>query len=109
MASKTAIKIAVIPGDGVGTEVASEAVKVGTAAAKIESTSLNFEWFDWGCDYYLKHGKMMHDDVLDVTAESQVCHWLRQCRPAGTRHYPSVTPIIMPHKHPANTFNTNAR
>ncbi|UCB44807.1 MAG: 3-isopropylmalate dehydrogenase [Spirochaetota bacterium] len=66
MVDKTQFKIAVIPGDGVGTEVASEAVKAGIAAAKIESVSLKFDWFDWGCDYYLKHGKMMPDDVLVI-------------------------------------------
>ena len=58
--------IAVIPGDGVGTEVCREAVKVGEAAARSCGASLELQWFDWGCDYYLKHGRMMPDDVLQI-------------------------------------------
>jgi tartrate dehydrogenase len=64
--SKKEYKIAVIPGDGVGTEICNEAVKVGTAAAGKGGVKLNLEWFDWGCDYYLKHGRMMPDDILDI-------------------------------------------
>jgi tartrate dehydrogenase/decarboxylase/D-malate dehydrogenase len=66
MAHRTEFKIAVIPGDGVGTEVASEAVKVGSKACELDNTDLCCEWFDWGCDYYLKHGKMMPEDMLDI-------------------------------------------
>jgi tartrate dehydrogenase/decarboxylase/D-malate dehydrogenase len=66
MANKTEFKIAVIPGDGVGTEVTSEAIKVGKKACELHNTKLYCEWFKWGCDYYLKHGKMMTDDALDI-------------------------------------------
>jgi tartrate dehydrogenase/decarboxylase/D-malate dehydrogenase len=59
-------KLAVIPGDGVGTEVCREAVKVGLVAAKSSGAALELEWFDWGCEYYLKHGKMMPDEVLEI-------------------------------------------
>ena len=58
--------LAVIPGDGVGTEVCREAIKVGDKAARTAGAALTYEWFDWGCDYYLKHGKMMPDDVLRI-------------------------------------------
>jgi tartrate dehydrogenase len=61
--------IAVIPGDGVGTEVCLEAVKVGETAAVRYGASLAFQWFDWGCDYYEKHGKMMPDDVLQILSD----------------------------------------
>ena len=58
--------LAIIPGDGVGNEVCREAVKVGDAAARSCGASLELQWFDWGCDYYLKHGRMMPDDVLQI-------------------------------------------
>jgi len=58
--------VAVIPGDGVGTEVCREAVKLGQAAVKRSGASLGFEWFDWGCDFYLKYGRMMPDDALEI-------------------------------------------
>jgi tartrate dehydrogenase/decarboxylase/D-malate dehydrogenase len=58
--------IAIIPGDGVGPEVSKEAVKVVTEATKGSNISFDFEWFDWGCDFYLSHGIMMPTDALDI-------------------------------------------
>lgn len=58
--------IAVIPGDGVGKEVAAEAVKILNAVAEKYSFSVKTVAFDWGCDYYLKHGRMGPDDKLDI-------------------------------------------
>jgi tartrate dehydrogenase/decarboxylase/D-malate dehydrogenase len=58
--------IAIIPGDGVGNEVAGEAEKILQAAAQKYGFSVKAESFEWGCDYYLKHGKMMPDDVLET-------------------------------------------
>jgi tartrate dehydrogenase/decarboxylase/D-malate dehydrogenase len=66
MGGKRKITIAVIPGDGIGKEVADEAVKVGTAAADMENVSLGCEWFDWGCEYFLTHGTMMPADMLEI-------------------------------------------
>ncbi len=58
--------IAVIPGDGVGTEVSAEATRMLQAAADKFSFKTEFETFDWGCDYYLEHGQMGPDNLLDV-------------------------------------------
>jgi tartrate dehydrogenase/decarboxylase/D-malate dehydrogenase len=58
--------IAVIPGDGVGREVAAEGEKVLNAVAQKHGFKIGTETFDWGCDYYLKHGRMMPDDMLDT-------------------------------------------
>jgi len=52
-------KIAVIAGDGIGLEVIAEGVKVlNAAAAKEGSFAFEFEHFPWGCEYYLKTGRM---------------------------------------------------
>lgn len=57
--------IAVIPGDGIGNEVMSEGLKVLTKVSEVfGETSFKFTQFDWGCEYYLKYGKMMEDDGL---------------------------------------------
>lgn len=62
MATKT-LKIAVIPGDGIGTEVMPEGVRCLKALAKIFNLSLEFEEFDFAsCDYYAKHGDMLPPD-----------------------------------------------
>ena len=62
----TTYKIAVIPGDGVGPEVLAEGIKVLQAVAALDGTfSFEFETFPWGCEYYLKHGKMMDEDGME--------------------------------------------
>lgn len=59
-------KIAVIPGDGVGPEVLAEGIKVLNKVAELDKTfSFTFETFPWGCEYYLKHGKMMDEDGME--------------------------------------------
>ncbi|WP_412557653.1 tartrate dehydrogenase [Thalassospira sp. MIT1370] len=56
-------KIAVIAGDGIGTEVMPEGVRVLETAAEVYGIDLAFDTFEFGsCDYYLKHGQMMPDD-----------------------------------------------
>ena len=57
--------IAVIAGDGVGPEVMREAVKVLNAVAELDGGfRFRFTEYPWGCEYYLKTGKMMPDDGL---------------------------------------------
>ncbi|MBT4865522.1 MAG: 3-isopropylmalate dehydrogenase [Planctomycetaceae bacterium] len=57
--------IAVIEGDGIGPEVTREAIRATEAAAAISDSRFEWNHFDWGTDYYLKHGKMAADDFLD--------------------------------------------
>lgn len=59
-------RIAVIPGDGVGPEISTEAMAVVTTAARIHGFGVDFELFDWSCDRYLEVGSMMPDDALDT-------------------------------------------
>ena len=58
----TSKRIAVIPGDGIGREVVPEGLRVVQAAASRFGIALAFDHFDWSCDYYLKHGRMMPED-----------------------------------------------
>jgi len=59
--------IAVIPGDGIGTEVVPEALRVLGAAGDVTSSyRLRCEHFPWGCEHYLKHGEMMAANGLDL-------------------------------------------
>lgn len=59
-------RIATIPGDGIGKEVVPEGQKVLEALARQNPTlKFEFENFDWGGDYYRKHGMMMPEDGLD--------------------------------------------
>lgn len=57
------MRIAVLPGDGIGKEVMPEGLKVLEKAASKFNLSLRFEHHDWAsCDYYAQHGQMMPDD-----------------------------------------------
>lgn len=60
-------RIAVIPGDGIGPEVIREGVKALEAAAALDG-GFRFEWtyFPWGCEYYLKNGRMMAEDGIET-------------------------------------------
>ncbi|MBR1125866.1 tartrate dehydrogenase [Bradyrhizobium lablabi] len=55
--------IAAIPGDGIGTEVISAGVEVLQALAKRDGNfAFKVDHFDWGGEYYKKHGRMMPED-----------------------------------------------
>jgi tartrate dehydrogenase/decarboxylase/D-malate dehydrogenase len=62
--------VAVIPGDGIGTEVVPIAIDVLRCAAEVDGgLSFAFTEFPWGCRYYLEHGEMMPPDALDTLAQ----------------------------------------
>lgn len=60
------LKIANIPGDGIGKEVVPAATEVLKTLSDIHG-GLKFEFtnFPWSCEYYLEHGKMMPEDGLE--------------------------------------------
>jgi tartrate dehydrogenase/decarboxylase / D-malate dehydrogenase len=59
-------RIAVIAGDGIGTEVMPEGLRVLDAAARKFGISLQVDEFDFACwPYYEKHGQMLPDDWRD--------------------------------------------
>jgi tartrate dehydrogenase/decarboxylase/D-malate dehydrogenase len=62
-------RIAIIPGDGVGEEVAAEATKILRTVADKHEFNVETENFNWGCDYYLKNGMMMPHNALEVLQE----------------------------------------
>jgi tartrate dehydrogenase/decarboxylase/D-malate dehydrogenase len=63
------VSCAVIPGDGIGSEVVTEGIRVLEAAAELNGgLSFDFEWFPWSCQYYAEHGEMMPANGLDILA-----------------------------------------
>jgi tartrate dehydrogenase/decarboxylase/D-malate dehydrogenase len=63
---KTNFKIALIPGDGIGSEVTSVAFEVALKAAKASGVTLVSTIYDWGTDYYFKHGTMVPANAIDA-------------------------------------------
>ncbi|OGW22372.1 MAG: 3-isopropylmalate dehydrogenase [Nitrospirae bacterium GWB2_47_37] len=67
MSAKSAKKynIAVIPGDGTGPEVVAEGIKaLNTASAKF-GFNLDYHYFDFGGERYLKTGETLPDSAID--------------------------------------------
>ncbi len=59
-------RIAVIAGDGIGTEVMPEGIRVLETVATKFGIDLQFNHFDFSsCDYFERHGKMLPDDWKD--------------------------------------------
>ena len=59
-------RIAVIPGDGIGPEVISEALKALRAAFTAGKRQAEFTEFDWGADRYLRDGTSLPAGALDM-------------------------------------------
>jgi len=59
------VKIALIPGDGIGKEVMPESVRVLEAVASKHGLKLEWTEFDWSCETYLETGQMMPEDGID--------------------------------------------
>jgi tartrate dehydrogenase/decarboxylase/D-malate dehydrogenase len=58
-------RIAVIGGDGIGPEVIEAGCRVLESLSEVEhGLTLSFQRFDWGSDYYRRHGRMMPEDGL---------------------------------------------
>ena len=69
-------KIAVIAGDGIGTEVMPEGLRVLKTAAERFDIALAFEHFDFAsCDYYLEHGQMLPDDWFETLSKFDAIYY----------------------------------
>jgi tartrate dehydrogenase/decarboxylase / D-malate dehydrogenase len=64
------LRIAVIPGDGIGKEVVPEGLRVldRIAARSNGAVSIHYETFPWGCEHYVETGQIMDTDGLDRLA-----------------------------------------
>ncbi|MGI9235907.1 MAG: tartrate dehydrogenase [Woeseiaceae bacterium] len=59
------IKVAVIPGDGIGAEVMPEGMRALEAAGRNHGLEFDWQEFDWSCETYLKTGRMMPEDGIE--------------------------------------------
>ncbi|NHM30681.1 tartrate dehydrogenase [Neobacillus terrae] len=63
-------KVAVIAGDGIGPEVITEGIKILNAVAELDgSFKVDYQYFDWGCQYYLEKQRMMAADGMEILKE----------------------------------------
>jgi len=64
------LRIAVIPGDGIGQEVVPEGLRVLDRLGERSGGAYSFiyEQFPWGCQYYLATGRMIDSEALATLA-----------------------------------------
>jgi tartrate dehydrogenase/decarboxylase / D-malate dehydrogenase len=88
-------RIAVIRGDGIGHEVIPAGLAAIEAAFAGSGTTVRFSEFPWGCDYYLRHGRMMDDDGLARLAEFDAIYFGAVGAPTVPDHI-SLWQLILP-------------
>ena len=88
-------RIAVIAGDGIGTEVIPAGMSVLRAAAARHGFALEFVQFPWSCDYYLDTGRMMPADGLD-TLRGFDAIYLGSIGAPGVPDHVSIWELILP-------------
>jgi 3-isopropylmalate dehydrogenase len=63
------MRIAVIPGDGIGVEVTAQAVRVVQAAGHVYGLALDIETLPWSAEHYLKTGVTIPPNGYDLLRE----------------------------------------
>lgn len=63
------LRVAVVPGDGVGREVIPEGIRILEALAGIAGFEVNLTSYPYSCEYYSQHGRMMAEDGLERLRE----------------------------------------
>ncbi len=80
--------IAVIPGDGTGPEVVAEGIKVLDVAANKAGFKLNYNYYDYGGDQYLKTGEVLPDNAVEELKKNDAIY-------LGAIGHPDVKPGIL--------------
>jgi len=71
----SAHRIAVIPGDGIGKEVVPEGLRVLETVSARFGIAFEFAHFDWNCDHYAKHGRMMPEDWFETLSRFDAIYY----------------------------------
>jgi len=82
------LKLAVIPGDGTGPEVTTEALKVLEAVAPLENVRYERADFDYGGDRYLATGEIITEAQIDELGQFDAIY-------LGAIGHPEVTPGVL--------------
>jgi tartrate dehydrogenase/decarboxylase/D-malate dehydrogenase len=82
-AASNTMKIAVVPGDGIGKEVVPEGIRVLEAVGSRFGLGYSWDTFDWSCERFQKTGAMMPADGLEQIAKHDAIY-------LGAVGYPGV-------------------
>ena len=80
--------IAVIPGDGTGPEVIAEGIKVLKGVSEIENFKIEFVFYDFGGERYLRTGEVLPNSALEELRKMDAIY-------LGAIGHPKVKPGIL--------------
>ncbi|HYG10646.1 MAG TPA: 3-isopropylmalate dehydrogenase [Pyrinomonadaceae bacterium] len=66
MMTRSVKRIAVVPGDGIGTEVTQESLGVLEHLRETHGVSVELQHFDWGADKFLREGVTLPEGALEM-------------------------------------------
>src|SRR5438132_234527 len=95
MTSHNTFRIAVIAGDGIGREVIPAGMAALEAAVRGSNAAIAFTEFPWGCEHYVKHGRMLDEDGFERLAGFDAIYLGAIGAPAVPDHI-SVWQLILP-------------
>lgn len=79
------LRVAVVPGDGIGPEVTSAAMPLLAAAARLDGATLACTELDWGGARFLRTGAAMPEDAVDIACAHDAVFF-------GAVGHPELTP-----------------
>ena len=68
-------RIAVIPGDGIGSEVMPEGIRALDTVGKRFGISFEWDHFDWGCERYARTGRLMPEDGIEQISKHDAVYF----------------------------------
>ena len=88
------LRVAVIPGDGIGVEVTREACRVLERVAALHGKSLRLVSFDFGAERYLRDGVTLPQDALARKSAQAVHRLAHRVERIGHRHDDGVGRVL---------------
>jgi tartrate dehydrogenase/decarboxylase / D-malate dehydrogenase len=88
-------RIATIAGDGIGKEVIPVGLAAIEAATLSSGVTIELTELPWGCDYYLRHGRMMDEDGFERAAQFDAIYLGAIGSPAVPDHI-AVWDLLLP-------------
>jgi len=82
-----AVRVAVVPGDGIGPEVCTAALPLVARAAALDGAHLACTELDWGGERLLRTGHAMPEDALDVARAHDAIFF-------GAVGHPDIAPAV---------------
>ncbi len=88
------MKVVLVPGDGIGTEVSQSVIEVSKAL----NTGIEFETYSAGASYFESSGKLLEDGLLDAIDKNGLCLKGPTATPIG-KGFRSINVLLRQHFH----------